>query len=1852
MKRLKLVNVLLLTLVSAAFVFQGQQTEASPRFSKLIPATGNFNLFRNHQKPFIGPGVQILPSDTLRALRPGRAIQAPVQTINLTKSPLADDKDPFWTKDEQYIYFSSNRISASNPAAGALYHIYRINASDGSDLTQISGMNTYANDNQTSPAANLGGNYLVYIDRGPSGVDIVLRNLVSDTTQSLIKNNNLAPAFTDVNHPEFMSASDVMFSGQVGVGTPYHLYSVNIQTGQVPQLTTGAATDKDPTLDPTGTLIAFDSNRLANDGSTVNPDGHFDIWTMTTNPAAPNFTKLTNFEVGGVYASNIDPAWSTNKVDTTTGPDGQPLVNGRQLIAFSSTRYDSTGNGHADAVGATYHIYWMPAMPEGPTNQALKLNTNDPNNKYNDLHPTWPQFINTYRIAYQSDRIDTDFRFPPTSPPGSPQDLFASTIVDLHAPTLVAYNTITDEIVHVSPRLATPGSTVTFTVKVADFETGVNGVYIRIKNPNSKYQQNSGVEHKMFMDTPVSPDGTNTVYWPEEFDCQRIYASPGPQQYTYHDVQYIASIDDFYAFSGSSSPPDPAWIKLTQTGTDADGNEIWSGSWVTPPQETDYIIDVIAYDNAVDTFNPVNKENWKIYDNIWGFSTKPFVASKGILFVSDYSSGQKFFQTKLGLNTLVNVGFTFWGTESWLTDFDVRLLPNEYFPPNNGTPGPIDLDQNRSIGDTLGVDSYVDSLNDDGIYVDGYADPSSQQYNIWRIQCRGPIPDSVLGQYLPHTEQQPPDTIDGETTPRAVLVAPRCVIWNAPYAGDLWTGPGTITDLSTQAQLAAFIAAGGRLFVNGEDVGWALTQDGTFANSFFTNDLKATFIADTYNVGTLSYLFSVNAQIKALFIVDPQNLLGAQGAPNPISHDPWQGTYNAIAHVDNVHNYYNYANNPATYDPPDLVKPYLVAGTDPLHIRNLGAFNELFPDHVGVTNGSILDCNYGGESTTAALLHWSDPTTGAEVVYCPAGLEAFNTDAYMEYHTGSGPAPMAFRNKRAEIMHNIICWLRTGTVFGTIRNSNGGTPIANALVRVWNSYDSNGKPIIVGTGRTDANGNYSIDGLPPAPYIIQAFEPGFTYQHATAFLVHGATRTEMSILMSAAPPASLTGKVTQTDGTTPIAGAVVTATDNSDPTGNTKVTATTGTDGTYTIAQLPSQTTYTLSVTDPSYGTAIAINSGNTPLGSIYPVPNPNDPNQAQRDTVVQSGKSYTGFDFELKAIPGSLSGVVSDKNTGAGISGATVTATFGSETQTATTSSNGSYTFSALDPGTWSLVASAAGYTPNSPAVTASVVSNQTTTGINIQLLPSVPGSLSGLVTRSNDGSPLSGVTITIVSGSVQQTVVTGPVQTSGGYQYNYKFSSVPSNSTFTVTAALSGFTAVPASQSASVTPSTETQNINFVMNPLHTFPGPLTLISAPYDYSGTDVAQLLGIQNTSRFYFIGWGNNQYIYYPTAPVNALHLGNGYFMSYQSNIALSVQGAAAPTDQIFSLPLKAGWNLMGDPFPFSIDWLKVQVQYNGQTLSLLDAQTQGLIGAALWTYQSGQYQLAFTLEPWLGDWVQAFQPVTLLIDPVNDRINRSVPPPTTRAELVAPSTGWDLNISVSSGNGLSDGGVYIGESRAASNGFDRFKAQKPPAIGQQYVYAYISHSDWGAHSGDYGVDIRSESVAQKQWDISVESNTGNAPITLQWPDAALIPHGQDIILTDEQTGTTRDLRSSSGYTYQPGSGAVTRKFTIKVVPATSGDLRIVNLTAQPQPGRSEGVAISFDLTATANVNVKILNGESQTVRTLNVEQSRAPGNQQIVWDGRDNQGRALPSGMYIIEVQAIGNNSAQVKAITPILLNR
>ena len=61
--------------------------------------------------------------------------------------------------------------------------------------------------------------------------------------------------------------------------------------------------------------------------------------------------------------------------------------------------------------------------------------------------------------------------------------------------------------------------------------------------------------------------------------------------------------------------------------------------------------------------------------------------------------------------------------------------------------------------------------------------------------------------------------------------------------------------------------------------------------------------------------------------------------------------------------------------------------------------------------------------------------------------------------------------------------------------------------------------------------------------------------------------------------------------------------------------------------------------------------------------------------------------------------------------------------------------------------------------------------------------------------------------------------------------------------------------------------------------------------------------------------------------------------------------------------------------------------------------------------------------------------------------------------------------------------------------------------------------------------------------------------------------------------------------------------------------------------------IRYALLKPAAVNISIFNALGQKIRTL-VNGDQPPGSYQIHWDGRDDAGREVASGMYSYRIQA------------------
>jgi len=107
-----------------------------------------------------------------------------------------------------------------------------------------------------------------------------------------------------------------------------------------------------------------------------------------------------------------------------------------------------------------------------------------------------------------------------------------------------------------------------------------------------------------------------------------------------------------------------------------------------------------------------------------------------------------------------------------------------------------------------------------------------------------------------------------------------------------------------------------------------------------------------------------------------------------------------------------------------------------------------------------------------------------------------------------------------------------------------------------------------------------------------------------------------------------------------------------------------------------------------------------------------------------------------------------------------------------------------------------------------------------------------------------------------------------------------------------------------------------------------------------------------------------------------------YIYSIRTNNPTDASGTEI-TDASYTLFLKAGWNLIGNPYGTSVNLMSCGVTYNSVTKNYADAVTSGWIGNAVYLWNGSAYDSilwnAAQLEPWKGYWIMAYYDLDLRI---------------------------------------------------------------------------------------------------------------------------------------------------------------------------------------------------------------------------------------------------------------------------------
>jgi hypothetical protein len=278
--------------------------------------------------------------------------------------------------------------------------------------------------------------------------------------------------------------------------------------------------------------------------------------------------------------------------------------------------------------------------------------------------------------------------------------------------------------------------------------------------------------------------------------------------------------------------------------------------------------------------------------------------------------------------------------------------------------------------------------------------------------------------------------------------------------------------------------------------------------------------------------------------------------------------------------------------------------------------------------------------------------------------------------------------------------------------------------------------------------------------------------------------------------------------------------------------------------------------------------------------------------------------------------------------------------------------------------------------------------------------------------------------------------------------------------------------------------------------------------------------------------------------------------------------------------------------------------------------------------------------------VSAKRPCTLIIPPsIPDSVTRSIARVPQPVPLVTRG-GWRMRLAARVGKDV-DGNNYFGQQEGAQIGEDNFDISKPPASpGGAYV-RFIGQTTEGK-TRSYAADIKPVTASGSvEWTVGVTSVHSGQDVSLTWESLVGQSRRGTLAMKDLSTGQVISMSGRSSYTFPAGEAGATRRFLITMTPQKSaGPLALTNVrVATTTRAQSSGAGVAVRFTATQEVDVvgvvKTMTG--QTIGRLSGTSRAAVGaDTTLRWDGRNLQGAQVPTGPYVIEVQAKGSSGELV----------
>jgi hypothetical protein len=408
--------------------------------------------------------------------------------------------------------------------------------------------------------------------------------------------------------------------------------------------------------------------------------------------------------------------------------------------------------------------------------------------------------------------------------------------------------------------------------------------------------------------------------------------------------------------------------------------------------------------------------------------------------------------------------------------------------------------------------------------------------------------------------------------------------------------------------------------------------------------------------------------------------------------------------------------------------------------------------------------------------------------------------------------------------------------------------------------------------------------------------------------------------------------------------------------------------------------------------------------------------------------------------------------------------------------------------------------------------------------------------------------------------------------------------------------------------------------------------IISIPHDLTTKGIADLfepipgLGSYDPTRWRLVRYkdGNNQ-DYRDGLSVSNIERGQGYWFISKDPVELKFGAATSydnSLDKPFKLNLKTGWNQIGNPFPYSLNWDELIALPENAALSV----------GSLLVYDPSA--IAFKQSPLLevlgGGFVFTERPVVITFPvTLTKSQGRASTLSRTFNSYVENDANWSLMIQLQQGDALNELSG-IGMNTEALDGKDGFDLSTPPSI--------TGYADLTTTLPNFQYPV-SRSIVKPtihyNWKMKL-AGSQPANVIMKWDASTVAQLSGELVLHDLTKNVVLNMAKLSSYEVLPASSFVITYHHQKQLVVDQATLYLPS----PNPFGSE-LTIPYYYASTndrVEAQLTILDLAGIPVAQVTHQSNMTNPIPAIEWNGKTNSGSEAASGLYTYVLNVIVDN--------------